>query len=194
MILAERAARLEAEAGPGTPRSSGARLEIERLRLLLARDAARAVRPDPPSAAPGSSSSSSCSLPSSRRAWRKRRRQPRSPPRRLSEPAAIRRHPQAGPPAAAGAPAARAHRLSGALRLPQVRRPGPQAGRGRDRDPGVRAAALEGGRACAGEGQLPLAARRSASRRRPRTRSPVAGPGPTCWPWCWPRSTASTCR
>ena len=43
----------------------------------------------------------------------------------------------------------------------------------------MRAAALEGGRACAGEGQLPLRARRSASRRPPRTRSRVAGPGPS---------------
>ena len=37
-------------------------------------------------------------------------------------------------------------------------------------------------------------ARRSASRRRPRIRSPVAAPARTCWRWCWPRSTASTCR
>ena len=38
------------------------------------------------------------------------------------------------------------------------------------------------------------AARRSASRRPPRTRSPVAAPVPTCSPWCWPRSTASICH
>jgi hypothetical protein len=38
------------------------------------------------------------------------------------------------------------------------------------------------------------AARRSASPRRPRTRSPVAAPDRTCLPWFWPPSTASTCR
>ena len=76
-------------------------------------------------------------------------------PARLSERRDQAQHPQAGPPAVAGEPAARAHRLPGALHLPQVRRPGPQAGRGRHRDARVRAAALEGGRARAREGLLP---------------------------------------
>ena len=81
-----------------------------------------------PSAGPSSSSSSSCSSPSSRRVRPKRRRRPRSRHRieaGLTHQAA---HPQAGPPAAAGEPAARADRLSGPLRLPQVRRPGRKLG------------------------------------------------------------------
>src|SRR3954453_18223170 len=69
--------------------------------------------------------------------------------------AARRQPPQAGPPSATGEPAPRADRLSRALRLPEGRRPGQETGRGRDRDPRVRAALVEGGRARAGEGQLP---------------------------------------
>ena len=105
--------------------------------------------------------------------WRKRRRQPRSPPRADRACSASATCPQAGPPPAAGEPAARAHRLSGPLRLPQVRRPGPQAGRGRHRDARVRAAALEGGRARAGEGLLPLV----------RGGQPAAGPLASDRPW-----------
>ncbi len=86
MILAERAARLEAEARARDAEAevSGVRLEIERLQAAARQDAARAVRPVLRARRQARSSSSSCSLPSSRRAWRRRRRQPRSPPRRRS--------------------------------------------------------------------------------------------------------------
>ena len=139
--------------------------------------AARAVRPVLRARGQARSTSSSCSWPSSRR-----RAAEDEAAAEIAAPAgagstARARPAQAGPPAAARAPAARADRLPRTLHLPQVRRPGPQARRGRHRDPRVRAAALEGGRARAREGHLPRAARRSASRRRPRTRSPAAEPG-----------------
>ena len=195
MILAERAARLEAEARARNAEAevSGVRLEIERLRLLLARMRRERF---------GQSSERGARLIEQLElqlaeleegvAEEEAAAEIAAPPPERTERSSHARKPARRP--LPETPAARAHRLPGALHLPQVRRPGPQAGRGRDRDPGVRAAALEGGRARAGEGHLPLAARRSASRRPPRIRSPVAGPVPTCWPWCWRPSTGSTCR
>ena len=203
MILAERAAR---HRGRGAARRAGRRiarqadevaalrLEIERLKLLLAK--ARREQFGQSVRARGQAHRAARAAAGRARgdARPKRRRRPRSP------------HPTSAARGAGGSTRKPARRplpehlprerivYPAPCSLPQVRRPGPQARRGRDRDARVRAAALEGGRARAREGQLPRAARRSASRRRPRTRSPAAGPAPTCSPWCWPRSTASTCR
>ena len=156
---------------------SSARLEIERLKLLLAKARASSTA-TPPSAAPSSSSSSSCSLPSSRRPWPRRRRRPRS--RHPSGTAAIRRAAPASRPAGPLPEHLPRERIvyPAPLRLPQVRRPGPQAGRGRHRDARVRAAALEGGRARAGEGQLPLLRgdQPAAGPSHPIARGPAPGP------------------
>ena len=69
---------------------------------------------------------------------------------------------QAGAPAAAGASAARAHRLSGAFGLPMLwRQPLAQDRRGRDRDAGAHSAAVEGDPACPREVLLPGLRRRA---------------------------------
>ncbi len=69
---------------------------------------------------------------------------------------AIVRAPQASAPAAAGASATGAHRLSGAGDLPMLRRqPIAQARRGCDRDAGARSAPVEGDPARAREVRLP---------------------------------------
>src|SRR3954471_16565433 len=109
MILAERTARLEAEAAV-----SSARLEIERLRLLLAK--ARRARY-------GQSAERGARLVE-----------------QLELQLAELEETVAEEDAAAelAAPPVRPERLPGALQLPEVRRPGAQAGRGRDRDLGVR--------------------------------------------------------
>ena len=101
---------------------------------------------------------------------------------------------QAGPPASARPSAARAHRPSGALRLPPVRWGAQEARRGRHRDARMRAAAVEGGRARAREVHLQKLRGRSPSRRRPRTRSHAAAPVLTCSPSSWSRSTGTICR
>ena len=128
MILAERDARQRAEA-----LVSAAALEIERLKLLLARMRRERF---------GQSSERGARLIEQLElqlaeleegvAEEEAAAEIAAPPPERAERSGT--YPQAGPPPAAGEPAARAHRLSGPLRLPQVRRPGPQAGRGCDRD------------------------------------------------------------
>src|SRR3982751_2909867 len=129
MILLERAARLEAEAAV-----SSARLEIERLRLLLAK--ARRERF-------GQSAERGAKLVEQLELQLAELEETVAEEDAAAELAAPPAPPEAGPPSPARAPAARADRLPGALQLPEVRRPGAQAGRGRDREPGgVRAAPL----------------------------------------------------
>ena len=151
MILAERAARLEAEAVV-----SSARLEIERLKLLLAK--ARREQYGQSSERGGQARRSARAAAGRARGdggrggGGGRARRTAGAARRRGTPRA-----QAGPPAAAGAPAARADRLPGALQLPQVRRPGAQARRGRHRDASS---------ACRGAGRWSsTCARRSAAAR-----------------------------
>ena len=172
---------------------SGARLEIERLKLLLAK--ARREQYGQSSERGAKTHRPARAAAGRARGDRSRSRDRGRDRRTGGRPAGTtEQRPQTGPPALAGAPAARADRLPRALHLPQVRRPGAQARRGRHRDPRVRAAALEGGRARAGEGLLPPLRGDQPAAGALRTRSPVAVPVPTCWPWCWPPSTASTCR
>ena len=157
MILAERAARFAAEAEAATAKETKRvlDLEIERLKLEIARLRRHRF---------GTSSERSARLEQLELALaelqetvaeadtagelRAAERSPTGGPQHDTA--------QAGPPAAAGTPAAHAHRLPGAGRLPLLRRGGAQAGRGGYRDTGAAAGALVRRPARAREGLLPL--------------------------------------
>jgi transposase len=193
MILAERAARLEAEA-----QISGAKLEIERLKLLLARarreqfgqSSERGARivaqlelqlseleeTEAETEVAAEIAASAANRPSRWEGTRKpaRRPLPEHLPRERILYAAPCTCPKCGGP---------------------VRKLG-EAWERRSQAPRPWSACRGAGRwssMCARRSPA-AAARRSASRRRPRTRSPVAAPDRTCSPWSWPPNTASTCR
>lgn len=166
MILAERAARREAEAD-----AQRRLLGIERLKLLLAprgsddprrfADGSAAADGPPRAVRPARRTRRQAGRAARARAGRPRgdrgrgRRRGRARGGGAGEGAQGTTRPQAGAPAVARAPAARADPLPGAVLLLEMRRPGAAAGGGHRRNPRVRAAAVEGGRARAREGQLP---------------------------------------
>ena len=85
--------------------------------------------------------------------------------------------PKARSPAAPQPSAARARRACGTVRMSRLRRQLEEARRGRHRDAGARAGAVEGDPARAREVCLPQVSRPSRSRRRHRIRSHAAAPG-----------------
>ena len=194
MILAERAARLEAEARARNAEAevSGVRLEIERLKLLLARMRRERF---------GQSSERGARLIEQlelqlaeleeRVAEEETAAEITARRRRASR--AIKPRPQAGPPAAAGEPAARAHRLPRPCACPKcggpVRKLGEDVTETLECEP-RRWKVVEhvrekvSCRSCEAISQPPAPSHPIARGRA----------GPTCWPWCWRRSTGSTCR
>ena len=193
MILAERAARLEAEA-----QISGAKLEIERLKLLLARarreqfgqTSERGRRlidqlelqlselEETAAEAEVAAEIAAASVERPPRADRTRKPVRRPLPEHLPRERILYAAPCTCP------------RCGGPVR---------KLGEAWER----RSQAPRPWNACRGAGRWSsmcarrspaAAARRSASRRPPRTRSPVAAPDRTCLPWSWPPNTASTCR